>query len=324
MKGNHTMTLQILGTMDGRQRGQIVRNERGQFTTIAGRNEVLQREINGYFENINRYKKYMDQNPDLKVLIDAEQAKVDAAQSEMRLNKMSRRGIKERVKNYRTAMEQQGLKGEALEEQVARYKEGLLAERKKHFNKLKGKKLATQKGKLKVKPPKEEGGFFKKLGNFFSKNKKTAGVLGLLAAGIGVVATVKSCGGEGDNKTTNPTTPPASTTEPAPATETPEPPVNQTEEPAEPSIGIGEFKDGKYKVKKGDSFWKIAEQKLINEYKKAQEAKGEAVDENYKPTDAEILKETKRLVEKNEYQFDEKHWNTILPIYEGDILKIVA
>ena len=59
MKGNHTMTLQILGTMDGRKRGNIVRNERGQFTTIAGRNQTIQQEINNYYKNINRWKKYL-------------------------------------------------------------------------------------------------------------------------------------------------------------------------------------------------------------------------------------------------------------------------
>ena len=102
----------------------------------------------------------------------------------------------------------------------------------------------------------------------------------------------------------------------------------ETTTPAEPvesdEIGIGEFKDGKYKVKKGDNFWRIAEKNLIEEYKKAQKAKNEAIDENYKPTDAEILKETERLVGTNGYEFDEKHWNTTKPIYEGDILNIAA
>lgn len=102
----------------------------------------------------------------------------------------------------------------------------------------------------------------------------------------------------------------------------------ETTTPAEPvesdEIGIGEFKDGKYKVKKGDNFWRIAEKNLIEEYKKAQKAKNEAIDENYKPTDAEILKETERLVGTNGYEFDEKHWNTTKPIFEGDILNIAA
>lgn len=102
----------------------------------------------------------------------------------------------------------------------------------------------------------------------------------------------------------------------------------ETTTPAEPvesdEIGIGEFKDGKYKVKKGDNFWQIAEKNLIEEYKKAQKAKNEAIDENYKPTDAEILKETERLVGTNGYEFDEKHWNTTKPIFEGDILNIAA
>ena len=112
---------------------------------------------------------------------------------------------------------------------------------------------------------------------------------------------------------------PANTTAPTPAA-----PATPTEPEKSSEIGVGEFKDGKYKVIKGDSFWNIAEKNLIEEYKKAQTAKNEAIDENYKPTDAEIMKETERLVAKNEYEFDEKHWNTTKPIYEGDILNIAA
>ena len=172
------------------------------------------------------------------------------------------------------------------------------------------------------------------------KALKKAGKWGALTAlAIGTVITaVQACkGGQKDDavkpetpkseapkKETSATAPvkedtPANTTAPTPAA-----PAAPTEPEKSSEIGVGEFKDGKYKVKKGDSFWNIAEKNLIEEYKKAQTAKNEAIDENYKPTDAEILKETERLVAKNEYEFDEKHWNTTKPIYEGDILNIAA
>lgn len=174
------------------------------------------------------------------------------------------------------------------------------------------------------------------------KGLKKAGKWGALAAlAIGTVAVaVQACKGDKKDDAVKPeTTQPVADTQtpaepakpaeetpatPAPAPTEPETPVEQTNPVAPVEIGVGEFKDGKYKVKKGDTFWNIAEKNLIEEYKKAQTAKNEAIDENYKPTDAEILKETERLVAKNKYEFDEKHWNTTKPIYEGDILNIAA
>lgn len=174
------------------------------------------------------------------------------------------------------------------------------------------------------------------------KGLKKAGKWGALAAlAIGTVAVaVQACkGGQKDDAVKPETTQPVADTQtpaepakpaeetpatPAPAPTEPETPVEQTNPVAPVEIGVGEFNDGKYKVKKGDTFWNIAEKNLIEEYKKAQTAKNEAIDENYKPTDAEILKETERLVAKNKYEFDEKHWNTTKPIYEGDILNIAA
>lgn len=295
------MTLQILGTMDGRKRGNIVRNERGQFTTIAGRNQTIQQEINNYYKNINRWKKYVDQNPDLKVLIDAEQSKVDAAQSEIRLNKMSRRGINERVKNYRAAMEKQGLKGQALENQVERYKEGLLAERKKHFNKLKGKKIATQKGKLKVKPQEEKLGFWGKIGKFFKKNKKTAIAAGLIGAGIAGVALLKGC-----NKTQAP--------QPAPA-DTAEIEIDSIPSNTVPTEHI---------VEKDECYDKIAKQVLIDKYKESQIAQGKPVDPNYEPSQAEIIALRKVLMERKNAVMDGRNWDTKPQLQPGDTLNIAA
>ena len=156
---------------------------------------------------------------------------------------------------------------------------------------------------------------------------KKAGKWGALAALVigGGTLLYKACSNDKKDDTVKqePETPKPS----VPAKDEQTKPV-ETTTPAEPvesdEIGIGEFKDGKYKVKKGDNFWRIAEKNLIEEYKKAQKAKNEAIDENYKPTDAEILKETERLVGTNGYEFDEKHWNTTKPIYEGDILNIAA
>lgn len=156
---------------------------------------------------------------------------------------------------------------------------------------------------------------------------KKAGKWGALAALVigGGTLLYKACSNDKKDDTVKqePETPKPS----VPAKDEQTKPV-ETTTPAEPvesdEIGIGEFKDGKYKVKKGDNFWQIAEKNLIEEYKKAQKAKNEAIDENYKPTDAEILKETERLVGTNGYEFDEKHWNTTKPIFEGDILNIAA
>ena len=159
------------------------------------------------------------------------------------------------------------------------------------------------------------------------KTLKKAGKWGALAALVigGGTLLYKACSNDKKDDTVKqePETPKPS----VPAKDEQTKPV-ETTTPAEPvesdEIGIGEFKDGKYKVKKGDNFWRIAEKNLIEEYKKAQKAKNEAIDGNYKPTDAEILKETERLVGTNGYEFDEKHWNTTKPIYEGDILNIAA
>lgn len=159
------------------------------------------------------------------------------------------------------------------------------------------------------------------------KTLKKAGKWGALAALVigGGTLLYKACSNDKKDDTVKqePKTPKPS----VPAKDEQTKPV-ETTTPAEPvesdEIGIGEFKDGKYKVKKGDNFWRIAEKNLIEEYKKAQKAKNEAIDENYKPTDAEILKETERLVGTNGYEFDEKHWNTTKPIFEGDILNIAA
>ena len=323
LKGNHTMTLQILGIMDGRQRGRIVRNEKGQFTTIAGRNEVLQKEIDGYFKNINRLKPYLDQNSDLKIFIEQEQAKVDAAQSEMRLNNMSRRGINERVKNYRMAMEQQGLSGQALEEQVTKYKEGLLTERKNHFNKLKGKALATHKGNLKVKPEPQKQGFWGKVGNFFKKNKKIAIGTGVITAGVGVYLALK-----GDNKEV-PNAPKIEASQESIQIDTTD--VKQSASQSEKSV-TSETSNVSTElestdvhiVQSGESYWKIAKQNLIDKYKDVQKSKGEAIDLNYKPSNAEVLEETKRLMAKNKAKFDDEQWNTVPPIHPNDSLDISA
>lgn len=305
------MTLQILGTMDGRKRGNIVRNERGQFTTIAGRNQTIQQEINNYYKNINRWKKYVDQNPDLKVLIDAEQSKVDAAQSEIRLNKMSRRGINERVKNYRAAMEKQGLKGQALENQVERYKEGLLAERKKHFNKLKGKKIATQKGKLKVKPQEEKLGFWGKIGKFFKKNKKTAIAAGLIGAGFAGVALLKGC-----NKTQAPQPVSADSTNIQPTLAD----TTKTEVDSIPSYTA----PTEHIVEKDECYDKIAKQVLVDKYKESQIAQGKPVDPNYEPSQAEIIALRKVLMERKNAEMDGRNWDTKPQLQPGDTLNIAA
>lgn len=146
--------------------------------------------------------------------------------------KLSNAVINEKVETYRKAMEKQGLKGQQLEEQVARYKDGLVAERQKHFNKVKGKvkgkNIAKERaqGKLKVKP--KNNGAFAKIGNFFKgKGGKAAAIAaGVVAIGAGLYALLRGCKDEKVEETSAKeqelliATPPAEETVPAEETDT--------------------------------------------------------------------------------------------------------
>ena len=368
LKGKHTMTLQILGTMDGRKRGYRLRDEKGRFVSLQGREEVLQREVARHKGNLNFYQQYAKTPTEQRALNNVAQAITDDANTEMRLNRMSRPGINARLRaykesltkqhesminNYRASLENQGIKGRELKNkvdaykkrldydgQVARYKEGLMAERKTRFNQLKGKRLAREIGKnkskkLKVKPKKT--GLLNKIAKFFKGKKGIAAAAGVLAAAAATTVAVKSCGNEDKpaETVTQPAVPPqdtgnngqaddiTKTTEQSDSIKNTEPPksgadVNNVEQAETP------FDKPVYVVQKGDSYWKIAEQNLIHKHKKAQEVAGEKVDENYKPTDKEILEETKRLIKGNNSEFDKEKWDTNPKLKVGDKINIAA
>lgn len=362
------MTLQILGTMDGRKRGYRLRDEKGRFVSLQGREEVLQREVARHKGNLNFYQQYAKTPTEQRALNNVAQAITDDANTEMRLNRMSRPGINARLRaykesltkqhesminNYRASLENQGIKGRELKNkvdaykkrldydgQVARYKEGLMAERKTRFNQLKGKRLAREIGKnkskkLKVKPKKT--GLLNKIAKFFKGKKGIAAAAGVLAAAAATTVAVKSCGNEDKpaENVTQPAVPPqdtgnngqaddiTKTTEQSDSIKNTEPPksgadvnnVDQAETPFDKPV---------YVVQKGDSYWKIAEQNLIHKHKKAQEVAGEKVDENYKPTDKEILEETKRLIKGNNSEFDRDKWDTNPKLKVGDKVNIAA
>ena len=173
---------------------------------------------------------------------------------------------------------------------------------------------------------KKSGGFFSKIGKFFK------GKGGKLAIGAGIVALVggatawlvnKFTGKKDEqpvssNNNPTPTTPVA----PSDSTET-KPPVTPTPGKDEtPAVPTDPEKPGNednnknvpkdYVVKKGDCVWNIAKQHLIDM----------SDDPNYKPTDAEILKHTKELMELNKLQFEPDGYHVM--IKPEDKLKLVA
>ena len=173
---------------------------------------------------------------------------------------------------------------------------------------------------------KNSGGFFSKIGKFFK------GKGGKLAIGAGIVALVGGATAWLVNKFTgkkdeqpaqpeNNTTP----TTPVAATDSTEvkPPVTPTPGKDEtPAVPTDPEKPGNednnknvpkdYVVKKGDCVWNIAKQHL----------KDLSNDPNYKPTDAEILKHTKELMELNKLQFEPDGYHVM--IKPEDKLKLVA
>lgn len=171
---------------------------------------------------------------------------------------------------------------------------------------------------------KKSGGFFSKIGKFFKgKGGKAAigaGLIGLLVAG-GTWLYNKVSGKKDDqpvasNNNPTPTTPVA----PTDSTEV-KPPVTPTpgkdETPAVPTDPEKPGNDNNnvpkdYVVKKGDCVWNIAKQHL----------KDLSNDPNYKPTDAEILKHTKELMELNKLQFEPDGYHVM--IKPEDKLKLVA
>ena len=88
-------------------------------------------------------------------------------------------------------------------------------------------------------------------------------------------------------------------------------------------VNHGHFKKKKkkvnipsYTVKKGDCFWNIAKDFLINEVHKDEQ--------DYKPTNQEILDLATKFMEDNNYEFDENKFNSEPPLYPGDKLNLAA
>lgn len=298
----------VIEAMDGRKRGQILRDPNGRFTTRVNWNRGVQTQIDQYYQDIARRSRYLDQNPDLKVLNDADRVKIEDLEKERRLVNNSKRGINDRVKIYREAMEKQGLKGQQLEEQVARYKEGLLAERKKHFNKLKGKQIRRNiaSGKLKVKP-KEQPKQVKGISKFFKgKGGKIGLALGAAALIGGAIFGLSKCSDDKEAETPvtptepeTPTTPTHVEEQPTPVEETPVTPAQpeQPEQPAyEPIVSLND--DGTYTTKKGDNFYKLAEN-LLKDY-----CAQNNIDKTITAESPEVQILAERIMRKNEYWYD--------------------
>lgn len=301
------MSTFTLEAMDGRKRGTILRNEKGQFTTIEGRNSTLQNQINEYFKKIKHYEKFVGENPDLEGLIDAEKRKIADCEKEMRLNKFSKRGIKDRLKAYEKAMKKQGLKGKQLDEQVARYKEGLLNQRQEHIDKLKGHKDFAQKGKTNVKP---SGG------GKWVKGLKKAGKWGAIAAAAVAVGAFVFNKCSGKDEKSEAVKPEEQATTPAPADETPDKPTIPATPaapatPEEPQKSEGEIET--IKAKYGDTYWGYAKRELISEHQ------GDAA---YKPSNKEILERMYEVLERNGVKMAEDDIHSQPPLIVGDEVKL--
>ncbi len=188
---------------------------------------------------------------------------------------------------------------------------------------------------------KKSGGLFSKIGKFF---KGKGGKLAIGAAAVGLLA----AGGawlynkltgkkeetvvDKDKDTTTTTkakdenkTPEKTTTPDDPKAVTPVPSedkkdkTNPTDkkDPTKPVAPENPDKKDNtvpkdYIVKKGDCVWNIAKQHL----------KDLSNDPNYKPTDAEILKHTKELMELNQLEFEPDGYHVM--IRPNDKLKLVA
>lgn len=192
--------------------------------------------------------------------------------------------------------------------------------------------VAKDAGKVINTTTKKSGGFFSKIGKFFKgKGGKVAiftGLAALLAAGgayiYNKVTSNKSEAHPAQEPSVEP--PKASAQKPTPAAQeapAPSSPVNEKEEqpkvdeknktnPAEQNPDKNKEISKDYVVKKGDCVWNIAKQHL----------KDLSNDPTYNPTDAEILKHTKELMELNQLQFEPDGYHVM--IKPNDNLKLVA
>lgn len=328
------MTTYALQEMDGRQRG-ILRNSQGQFVSRTEWLETARNEISQHMKKFEHYKKFVGENPDLKVLMDLEKAQIEAKRAEIRLVYHSKEGINARVKAYEEAMKNQGMKGKELKAQVEKYRNSLKEERHKYFEQLKGKNNAkniAETGKKSAKP-----GFFKSIGNFFKNigraikgNPKTAvGIASAVVIGAGALALADSC----ENKTQlPPVTPnPTDSTEVTSKVEEPvnkeiveeqtvaEQPTDEAKPPKSADLKPGDavkLPNGTiHIVQDKETIWSIGRDYLT---KKNKNTKG------YEPTNKELCEQRDELMQINKLEYDNtrKKKDYYVNIYPNDTIKL--
>lgn len=155
-------------------------------------------------------------------------------------------------------------------------------------------------------------GFLSKLGNLFKgKGAKIALAIGLISLlGAGGVYLYNKLSNNNKTVVPKPTEPPKpkKLAEPDKPAEPAKPykPMKPTEpqKPDKPEVkpGVIEAGQDKYKVVKGDNVWNIAKKDLIANHK----------EKDYKPTNAEILKRTKELIELNNLKFEKDNYRVII------------
>lgn len=330
------MVTYALQEMDGRQRG-ILRNSQGQFISRAEWLETARNDIAQHMKKFEHYKKFVGENPDLKVLMDLEKAQIEAKRAEIRLVYHSKEGINARVKAYEETMKNQGMKGKELKAQVEKYRESLKEERHKYFEQLKGKNNAkniSEAGKKSAKP-----GFFKSIGNFFKSigraikgNKgKAALAAGAVALTAGAIGLANGC----ENKTQLPPVNPTDsnvvnttdTTTVAQEDAVEEQVIEEqsvAEQPAEEKPKSANLKPGDiitlpdgnvHIVQEGESPWTIGKKYLIEKNK---DIKG------YEPNNKELCNMRDELMKLNNLQYDNtrKKKDYYVNIYPNDTIKL--
>ena len=284
------MTLQAI---DGRKRGQVLRDANGKFTTRTKYIDELQEKIKSYYSKNKVYHKYLDQNPDLKVLMGKNQAEIEALEKEINLVNNSKRGIKDRVKLYRQALESQntGMTAQQIDEQVARYKDGLLAKRKERFNELKGKNEARLRANQKPQIQ-QQGKFAKCMKKFGKFGAIGLGIAALVGGGIALFSS------KGEN---------VSVEQPVLHDTVPTKTVIQPSKQEADSVEYETFE-----ANKGDNYWKYGDL----------ETRSQHIGEDYKPTNSETNTQMREIMNRNNVDFakDNYHSSPILKI--GDEVQL--
>ncbi len=269
------------------------------------------------------------------------------------------KSMQDKLLKYRQVMLKQGLRGEKLEEQVERYRQGLIAEAHKKQNQIKGKQRAKVKAAqtpveptptkpvepaptkpvdptpAAEKPTPAKGksnGFWSKVKNA-TKGKK--GKIALIAAGAAAVigGCIALFGGKKDETVDNAQQQPSQqqTSQQQPSQQqqdvaddvavSTEQNTTQPDDSAAYYLQFGQTlnpvsdQPRKYTVQKGDSFWNIAKNELIEAHKD---------NKDYKPTDAEILKLAQKIMKDNGYELDDTQYYSNPMLMPGVPIDIAA